>query len=437
MSNTLNQLPFSRIFINFAICMNPIVRHIAAAGMTLLAGVSFTAYADLLQEGRQAFLDYDFERASELYEKYAAQLRKKADPEGEEALENLERRLEIAENALENVQKIEVIDRIDVPSADFFKSIRFPQSGGYLLSSDNAPFKKGREVSDFVFSNEFGDFMMWTVKDTDGSTRIVESTRLTDGSWDEPILESDALNEGGDVKNPFMLADGTTLYFAGDGEGSMGGYDIFVASKDPSTGEYRQPLNLGFPFNSPYDEYLLAIDEENGIGWLATDRNQLEGKISIYVYKVPEVRTNYDTEDEDIDIVSLARIGDITETQNPDTDYSSIRQTIASLSKETKGTERPDFLFPMPGGKVYMTLSDFHSSGAKRLMSQYLDAVKEQDSDLGRLSEYRRKYNSSDRKGGAATGFANQIRDLEKKTESQRTQLQAMRNSIITAEMKK
>lgn len=396
-----------------------------------------TAAADLLQEGRKAFLDYDFELASEHYAKFAQQLSKRPDAKGEADLEHLERQLETAENALENVQKIEIIDRIDVPSDVFFKAVKFPSSGGRMVAPEAIPFKEGRIASDFAFSDESGDFMMWTAKDQDGISRLVESSRLTDGTWETPFYESETLNEGGNVHNPFMLADGTTLYFAGDGDGSMGGYDIFVASKDPSTGEYRQPLNLGFPFNSPYDEYFLAIDEENGIGWWATDRNQLDGKVSIYVYRVPETRSNYDSDDEDIDIISLARIDDITETQDPDVDYDAIRHTIASLGKETKKTATHDFIFPISGGKTYTSLSDFHSAGAKRLMSQYIDAEKEQDKDLADLAEYRRKYYGTERKSGAAIAFGNQVKDLEKKTERQREQLRTMRNSIITAELKK
>lgn len=400
-----------------------------------LAAFSLTAYADLLDEGRLAFERYDFEQASELYGKFAQSLRKKPNPEREALLEVYERQLETAENFLDNVQKIEIIDRIDVPAEGFFNAIKLPADGSCLREASTAPFAEGRN-SDFLFSDESGDFIMWTQTDENGRERIAESSRLTDGSWEQPIVESDILNDGGNARNPFMLTDGTTLYYACDGEGSMGGYDIFVATKDPSTGEYRQPLNLGFPFNSPSDEYLLAIDEENGVGWWVTDRNHIDGQVSVYVYLTNEVRRNYNAEEE-ADIISLASASDIALTQNSDTDYSRIKRQIADSSKKKSVEKKTDFIFVMPGGQLYTKLADFSSTAAKRLMQQYVAADKEQKTDLERLAQLRRKYFDSGRGKGTSAGLANQILDLEKKTEQQSEKLLKMRNSIIASEAKR
>lgn len=399
------------------------------------AALALTASADLLDEGRTAFEQYDFERASDLYGQFAQSMRKKPNPEREALLEAYERQLETAENFLDNVQKIEIIDRIDVPSDGFFESIMLPYSGGRIISSSNAPFKESRGA-DFIFSDESGDFIMWTQTDTDGRLRIAESTKLTDGSWEDPIVESEILNDGGNAKNPFMLTDGSTLYFAGDGEGSMGGFDIFIATKDPSTGEYRQPLNVGFPFNSPANEYLLAIDEENGVGWWVTDRNALDGKVSIYVYLTSDTRKNYNADEED-DIISLASASDIKITQNPETDYTNVKHRIAVASKPTPSKEKADFRFVMPGGRIYTKLAEFSSASARRLMQQYVAAEKEHVDDLESLAGLRKKYHDFGRANGSSGGIAAKIIDLEKKTQIQREKLQSMRNSIITAETKR
>lgn len=400
---------------------------------TIAAG-AIPVQADLLDDGRMAFERYDFEQASELYGKFSQSLRKKPNPEREALLEVYERQLETAENFLDNVQKIEIIDRIDVPADGFFKAIKLPADGSQLRDASASPFQQGRE-SDFVFSDESGDFIMWTQTDENGRERIAESSRLTDGSWEQPIVESETLNDGGNARNPFMLTDGTTLYYACDGEGSMGGYDIFVATKDPSTGEYRQPLNLGFPFNSPADEYMLAIDEENGVGWWVTDRNHLDGKLTVYVYLTSDVRRNYNAEEED-DIIALASADDIALTQNPDTDYSRIKRQISDSAKKKSSEAKADFLFAMPGGKIYTKLADFSTATAKRLMQQYMAAEKEQEEDLSRLSRLRRKYYDSGRGKGTSAAISNQIIDLERKTERQHEKLVTMRNGIISAEIK-
>lgn len=393
-----------------------------------------TAMADLLGAGHDAFLNYDFASASELYAKYAASLKKKSDPHGEALLEKFQRELEIAENSLDNVQKIEVIDRIDIPAGDFLKAIKLPASGGKFVTQENILPKGYRNESDFIFSTEDGDFIMWSQSNSEGVSELMQSELLLDGNWETPRSAGEILNEGGNARNPFMLSDGITLYFSGDGEGSMGGYDIFVATKDPLTGEFRQPVGVGYPFNSPYNEYALAIDEENGIGWWVTDRNRIDGKLSVYVFKTNAVRTNYRLDDEE-ETIAFARLEDISITQNPETDYNSLIREIDRRFTTKQAGKSGDFIFPMEGGITAKKLSDFSSNTARRNMEQYLNAQKEFDELGKRLAELRRKYHETDRKKGSSTALKNQITELETKIDWQRTRLAKMRNNIIAAEL--
>ncbi len=393
------------------------------------------AKADLLREGRDAFMNYDFELASEKYEKYEKSLKKAPNEAGEELLEKYLRQLEIAESSLDNVQKIEIIDRIDVPASDFVKYIKLPSSGGKLLDPDVSILRKRSNQSDFAYSSEAGDIMLWSENDEDHKEVIMESEQLMDGSWEKPVNVGSVLNEGGNVRNPYLLTDGVTLYFSGDGEGSMGGYDLFVATQDPSTGEFRQPIGLGYPFNSPYNEYMIAIDEENGIGWWVTDRHQLDDKLTVYIFKTNDVRKNY-VADEEEDIVSLARIDDFKVTQNPSTDYSEIIKGIEQRSQKESKNAGSAFTFSLPGGKVARQVTDFKSSSARINVQQYLQALEEHNSLEKKLTDLRKKYHTTDKKTGTSTALKNQILDLEKQREVQNEKLKKMRNAIITAETK-
>ena len=388
-----------------------------------------------MREGREAFMNYDFELATEKYEKYAKTMRKGQNAPDEELLETYMRQLEIAENSLDNVQKIEIIDRIDVPVSDFVKHIKLPISGGKVLDPDVSILRKRHNQSDFAYSSESGDVMMWSENNEDHNEVIMQSEQLMDGSWELPVSVGTILNEGGNARNPFLLSDGVTLYFSGDGEGSMGGYDLFVATKDPATGEFRQPIGLGYPFNSPYNEYMIAIDEENGIGWWVTDRNQLEDQVTIYVFKTNEVRKNYNPDEED-DIISLARIDDISSTQNPETDYSAIIKEINKRGHQEKKESDTSFIFPMQGGKVMRKISDFKSNSARLNMQQYLQALEEHKALDNKLSDLRKRYHQTDKKKGSATSLKNQILELEKQRDWQNERLLKMRNAIITAETK-
>lgn len=396
---------------------------------------TFIMNADVLREGRDAFMNYDFDLAREKYAKYAQILKKTPDAFEEELLENYNRQLEIAENSLDNVQKIEIIDRIDVPAADFFKYIKLPASGGKLVSPELSIIKNASNSSDFAFSTESGDLMMWSEMGEDNREHIIQSEKLLDGTWEPAVKIAEILNDGGNARNPFLLNDGVTLYYSGDGEGSMGGFDLFVATKDPATGEFRQPVGVGFPFNSPYNEYLMAIDDDNGIGWWVTDRNQLDGQVSVYVFKTNEIRKNY-VLDEEEDIISLARVDDISITQDSSTDYARILKEIDNRSRQAKVSDTADFIFPLPEGKIARRLSDFSSPSARRNMQQYLQAQSDYNASLNKLSGLRKKYHNTEKKKGSSTALRNQILDLEVKVENQADMLKKMRNAIISAELK-
>lgn len=404
--------------------------------LAVAVGSGSLSAADYLVEGHEAFMNYDFELASELYDKYAKILKTKPDEEGASLLEKFRRQLDIAENSLDNVQKIEVIDRIDVPANDFLSAISLPANAGRFMAKNKVPLKERYNDSDYVFISGSGDVRMWTEPDEKGVSHIYESTKLVDGSWEIPVSAGDILNDGGTVKNPFMLSDGTTVYFAGNGDSSMGGFDLFVASKDPVSGEYLQPTGVGYPFNSPANEYMLAIDEDNGIGWWVTDRNQIEDKVSVYVFYTNNVRKNYNSDEVD-DLVSLAKLDVITLTQNPEKDYDKIIAEINERGKSGEDQiEDSEVLFRLPGGRTVLNISDLHSTTAKRNLTQYLSAENEYKSNQAHLTSLRKKYHAAKDGRVASQALKNQILDLEKKIDWQRDKLKKMQNAVIQAEMK-
>lgn len=413
--------------------MNKTKIYTFVCAMTLAAPGLPAGAADYLAEGHNAFLQYDFDLARELYDKYAKTLAKRPDAEGERLLEIYERELDIAESSLDNVQKIEIIDRIDVPLEDFVSKIAIPAGAGKLIDKDRIPLEGRSNSSDYLYSAPSGDLVMWTEVDGEGTSHLFESNKLVDGSWEAAHEDPVLLNEGGDVKNPFMLSDGVTVYFAGNGDDSMGGYDLFVATKNPSTGEFRQPTPMGFPFNSPYDEYMMAVDEENGIGWWVSDRNQLDGKVSVYVFYTNAVRKNYNPDEEE-DIVALARLDDISLAQDPGKDYSGVMREIEKRSKAASGSGEGEVILRLPGHRAIRQPSDLKSSAARKNLSQYLAAMEEYDANCGHLKALRMKYHKAGK--GASMALKNQILDLEKTLDWQRDKLKKMRNAIISAETK-
>lgn len=399
-----------------------IILAIAASGLPAHA----QSADELLAEGREAFLEYRFDDASRLY----AQAKKKAKRTDEffaDKYDSYQRQLTDAENFLGRVEKIAVIDSITVPRQDFFRSYRLPVSAGSLGGAESLPARAGRpdRATDYVFTSEQEDYKMWAQPDTTGYMQIVESTLLTDGTWSEPLSISDGLSEDCDAIYPFMMADGVTLYYAENGENSIGGYDIMVASRDAADGSFLQPSNLGFPYNSPYDDYLLAIDELNGVGWWATDRNQLDDELTIYVFVTNDLRTNYPADAENL--TDLARISDYLATQPEDADYDELLATIRNIDPEARA-KKTDFYFMTSKGRIFHRYDELPDAASRAAMKRYLSATSELEKSEKSLLDMRQEYARS-----RSSALGSRIREEEMRIEQTRAEAKKLRSEIHKA----
>ncbi len=372
---------------------------------------------------RIAFNRYDFERAEELLEKYEKAQKKARKPVDEE-VELLREKISLGTSMLDRVEKIVIIDSMTVDRENFFKYYKLAPSAGYICEpSEVLPDNFEVAVPSSVYLTESKESMIWVTPDSDENFVLMSSTRLADDSWEKPMPLGDNLNNGGDANYPFMMSDGVTLYYASDGENSLGGYDIFLSRRDGDT--FFQPQNVGLPYNSPYDDYLLAIDEETGVGWWATDRNRIPDKVTIYRFIPQELRINYPVDHEDL--ASRALITSYRDTWEPGADYS---QLLAKVDNLGNGSDEKsvDFSFPLPGGRIYHSVDDFKSASARKLMTDYLNFASSIEAKTRRLAMLRRAYASGD------TSYGEEILALEKELPNMKAELVSRANDIIKAE---
>ena len=207
--------------------------------------------------------------------------------------------------------------------------------------------------------------------------------------------------EGFDTKGnddyPYMLADGVTLYFASDGQGSIGGYDIFVSRMNIEEGDFHSPDNVGMPFNSTANDYLMVIDEVSNLGWFATDRNQPEDKVCIYVF-VPNAgkkRVNVDEIGYER-ALAIANLTSIADTQDDEELVSNARRQMTMLIyAQEVARSNGDFLFVIDEFSTYRSLDDFKNNEARELFKEWQAAVKAHDNDIRMLNKYRDEYASA------------------------------------------
>lgn len=397
-----------------------------------------------------SYYAYDFDAAREYLDKYLAK-RTKAEAEkdnqfvgsstGEQTdwTEFLGDRISIGRSMLDRVENIEIIDSVNVPSDQFFTFVRLAQSAGTLAGHDMVEKIVGQNemaslgVGDIMqpaFVTERGDELIWVGSDNNGNSLMAESSRLADGSWDAPVKLFDYASlfgntSGAWVDYPFLLNDGVTLYFASDGDESLGQLDIFMTRRDEDG--FLQPSNIGMPYNSPFNDYLYAIDEETGAGWWVSDRNRLTDSVTVYTFVPKEMRVNYPVDTPDL--VARARVSSIHDTQEEGKDYDALRRAIDNVYERRRVAVDDDFRFQLPDGRVMRRLSDFNSPMARKAMEAYLAEKKEVDSLKSRLATMRGEYGRGARTNGG------EILRLEKILEQRTAGLIPLSNEVISLEM--
>lgn len=70
--------------------------------------------------------------------------------------------------------------------------------------------------------------------------------------WSKPENLGDSINTDGNETTVFVSRDGEQLFFSSTGHEGMGGYDVYVATKNGDG--WNAPVNLGYPINTVSDE---------------------------------------------------------------------------------------------------------------------------------------------------------------------------------------
>jgi hypothetical protein len=72
------------------------------------------------------------------------------------------------------------------------------------------------------------------------------------------------------------------LYFASKGHNSIGGYDIFKSVYNPDYKTWSEPINMGYPINSPYNDYMFVPSDDQKTAQFSSDRETNGNKIIVY-----------------------------------------------------------------------------------------------------------------------------------------------------------
>lgn len=176
----------------------------------------------------------------------------------------------------------------------------------------------------------YGDDVIFFVSDMDGGyggKDIYYSIDNGGGSFSTPTNLGPTINTSGDEVTPFYR-DGE-LFFSSNGVPTIGGFDIFKSSWDGSA--WSKPSNLGFNFNTSYDDIYYSMNYDGKGGYIVSNRpdeakKRLKSKTccdDIYVFNIREViidllATVIDENKEPINGATL-KLSNLTQAISPDT----------------------------------------------------------------------------------------------------------------------
>ncbi len=356
---------------------------------------------------------YHFDNAIENYKEYINMLTKK-----KQDVTPYEERLAIAEKAqrmMDRVEDVQVIDSIVVNKQDFLAAYQLSEESGSLAWFDDF-FQTNQGVISTVYMNQKGDNIYYAHPDENGNYSIYRQSRLLENWGDEKELPSN-INTAKDENFPFVLSDGVTIYYASTGNGSIGGYDLFVTRYNINSETYLTPEQLGMPYNSVYNDYMMVIDEVKGLGWFVSDRYQPADSACIYLFIPNENRSRMDSEDDD-EKRMRASLQSIGSTWRQGVDYSNL---IELAYQEIKGEIEieKDFEFVISNNMVYYTLDDIQSPEARSYYQKVVDINNQINDVTGKLDELRLAFTEGN------TARKNQLRPTILELENQLYDLQS------------
>ena len=344
------------------------------------------------------------------------------------------RRAERAKHELKfykRVEKVVFVDSIVVAKEKFLEAYMLGRECG-RINNTHETLGGNTSTEGTAYRTEMNDKIYYSDADANGRMQLYMCYKMLD-SWSKPT----ALNglPEGDNNYPFLLADGVTIYFANNNPNGLGGYDLYVTRYNSDTDRYFMAENLGMPFNSPANDYMMVIDEVNNLGWFATDRNQPEGMVCIYTFLPSETKQYYNyKEDRFEDIRQAAQIASIAATQTDQEAVRKAQQVLFKLGLQMQAeVKKNDFTFVIDDFTDYHSLDNFKCAEARQL---YKDWVAKQET-LKRLGEeletMRERYthsSSNDRKS-----MTNELLRLEQQYEQLETEVMGMPKAIRNLEI--
>ena len=198
-------------------------------------------------------------------------------------------RLLMAENGLSMMDFVytpDVIARHKFSIEDFY--LYYPLADGVWRQTPCQLDSTAHPYSKAVYMQDDQDVIYWSAIDKEGIRNIFHS-EYQDTVWSAPALLNEHMTSMSDEIYPMLSPDGSKMYFSSVGLYGVGGYDIYVSERDRDTGEWSVPVNMGFPYSSPADDFLFINTEDGRYSVFASNRECSKDSVWVYVLEYDDM----------------------------------------------------------------------------------------------------------------------------------------------------
>ena len=315
-------------------------------------------------------------------------------------MEKAERRQKHAEEIIGSTRKVTFVDSLVTDKDNFIARLGLSDECGRFMAADrlfSADDPNCPVTGKIAFVNSLSSTVFFSAADTTDVVKLHAAYR-NGNRWSAPsVLEG---LDGFDYQDyPFVLADGVTMYFSAESDESLGGLDLYITRYNSATHQYVRPENLGFPFNSADNDYLLAVDEALGRGILVSDRRQPDDKVCIYWFMVEDEYETYeldpDDEEELEELKAYAEIASIVATQEDADAVSTIKQRWKQQKEKAVTATTQKWRFVINDATVYNSLEQFTNPQARKLAEEWTQADSQLKAFVDEQEQLRRDYSES------------------------------------------
>lgn len=353
----------------------------------------------LLHEAEHAYRAYQFEAAKTALEKYIA-VHQKRTQSLPDSITILQEQIARAERMYGAADELHVVDSTLVSVTRLAEL--FPQGTGRFLTLAQLPedlrarFTQPTPAAKEGMPATMGRFPFVGFVDALGRNCIIPEGRAlawfapAGQSWERQGISAKTLEADAPLQAPFLLEDGMTLFFARHLPTGLGGYDLYMTRLTEQGNSFFEATLLGMPYNSPYNDYLLAYHESQGWGILVSDRFAPAGQVHLYRFTGRPA------------FLSAREGGQTAELSGAEAfrraSLSGVLYRAKSETSQpaTKRETKDELTFHLQGSVVYHRWADFKTEEGRRTFAEAQALRDVLDREVARLEQLRAQWRTSE-----------------------------------------